>query len=98
MSTPLTIVAIIQAAPGNEAEVEASLRGLIAPTLAEPGCLNYDLHLDHEVPGRFLFYENWESKPLWEAHMQSAHLKAHQQRTEGMVQDFQLLQMEPVKP
>jgi quinol monooxygenase YgiN len=98
MPTPLTIVARIQAAEGCSQQVEASLRGLIAPTLKEAGCLNYDLHRDLERPGLFLFYENWESKPLWEAHMQSAHLKAHQAATEGMVAEFELFQMEMVRP
>lgn len=98
MAKPLTIVAIIQAKAGHEAEVETSLRGLIAPTRKEAGCLNYDLHRDHQVAGRFLFHENWASKPLWEAHMESAHLKAHQAATAGLVTDFQLLQMEPVNP
>lgn len=96
MSKPLTIVAKIQAKAGCEAEVETSLRSLIDPTLAEEGCLNYDLHRSREKPGLFLFYENWENKPLWESHMESAHLKAHQAATEGMVEDFELFQMEPV--
>jgi quinol monooxygenase YgiN len=94
MSKPLTIVAIFRARPGHEHSLEASLRALVAPTLAESGCLNYDLHRSTQETGVFLFYENWETREQWLDHMESAHLKAHQARTEGMVADFQLLEME----
>jgi quinol monooxygenase YgiN len=97
MSAPLTIVARIEARPGCEEKVEASLRALIAPTLREDGCLQYDLHRDNEHPGRFLFYENWESRPQWQAHMESAHLKAHQEATADLVADFELFEMTLVR-
>ena len=42
--TQLTVVAKIKAKPGCEAEVHRELLQLISPTLAESGCLNYDLH------------------------------------------------------
>lgn len=60
--TPLTIVAKIKAQPGAESIVRQALRQLIPPTLAEAGCLNYDLHRSIEDPTLFLFYENWDSE------------------------------------
>lgn len=96
MSKPLTIVAKIQAKAGCEDQVEANLRSLVAPTMAEAGCINYDLHRSHEKPGLFLFYENWETKEQWETHMESAHLVAYQKAAEDLVDDFELFQMEPV--
>jgi len=97
MSQPLTIIARIQAAPGQGDALEEALRTLVGPTLAEPGCLNYDLHRSVETPGLFLFYENWQTKAQWETHMESDHLRAYKESTADLVADFELLQMEPVK-
>ena len=72
----VTVVATFQARPGKETDLRAALIGLVAPTRQEAGCLNYDLHQSPEKPGRFLFHENWTSKALLEAHLQSAHIKA----------------------
>ncbi len=81
MSTkPVTLVVSFQARPGKETELRATLTGLIAPTRKEVGCLNYDLHVSPEDPAKFLFYENWTSKPHLDAHGQSAHVQALQSR------------------
>jgi quinol monooxygenase YgiN len=96
MPTPLTIVATIQALPGHEVEVEKALTEVISPTLAEPGCLQYDLHRDLQKPGLFLFYENWSTKEEWEAHMESGHLAAMKKSTEGKLEETIIFQMERV--
>lgn len=82
---PLTILAQITAEPGKEALVEAELKKLIAPTRAEQGCINYDLHIDNDAPGFFVFYENWATRDLWQAHMSSPHIAAFGQATDGAI-------------
>ncbi|SDD87045.1 Quinol monooxygenase YgiN [Pricia antarctica] len=82
---PLTITASILATPEKRELVRQSLLNLIPPTLKEEGCLNYDLHQDNENPDRFFFYENWESRQLWQNHNASAHIAAHRKATEGAV-------------
>ena len=96
MSQPLTIVAKIIAKPGNETQVEAALRRLIEPTLAEEGCLQYDLHRCLEDPLTFLFYENWQSKAAWQAHMETAHLQQMVREVEELLAGREILQMERV--
>jgi quinol monooxygenase YgiN len=98
MTTTLTIVATIQAQPGHEAEIGAAFLALIEPTLAETGCLQYDLHRDLEVPGRLLFYENWASREDWEAHNASAHITALGAATKGKLGAVEILQMEQIRP
>lgn len=73
----LTIVADIKAKPDQVELVKAELLKLTAPTRAEAGCVQYDLHQDNENPAHFLFFENWESRELWQDHMGSAHLAAY---------------------
>ncbi len=86
----LTIVANIQANPDKIDLVKVELGKLVPITRAENGCLQYDLHQDNENPGHFLFYENWESRELWQAHMNAPHLAAYMEATEGAVADFTL--------
>ena len=89
----LTILAQITAAKGKEALVRAELEKLIEITRAEKGCINYDLHVDNENPGFFVFYENWESRELWQSHMNAPHLAAYMAATEGAVEAFTLNEM-----
>ena len=89
----LTIVANIKANPDKIELVRAELLKLIDITRAEQGCINYDLHQDNENPAHFLFYENWESRELWQAHMAAPHLAAYMAATEGAVADFTLNEM-----
>jgi len=89
----LTIVANIHANPGQIDLVKAELEKLIPVTLAEEGCIQYDLHQDHENPAHFLFYENWDSRELWQAHMNAPHLADYKKATEGAVGEFTLHEM-----
>lgn len=76
MNHKLTVIAYIRAKVGQEARVQEELLSLIAPTHAEAGCINYDLHVSEEDPRQFVFYENWMSESHLEAHANSAHLRA----------------------
>ena len=89
----LTIVASIRAVPDKIERVKVELEKLIRITRAEPGCIQYDLHQDNEDPAHFLFYETWESRELWQAHMNAPHLAAFKEATEGAVAEFTLHEM-----
>jgi quinol monooxygenase YgiN len=90
---PLTIVANIRAVAGKESLVRAELEKLVQPTREEAGCIQYDLHIDDEDPAHFLFFENWESRDLWQAHMNSPHLSAFKAATEGSVERLEIDEM-----
>ena len=80
MSENLMVVARITARPGQEENVKRALVGLVAPTRAEPGCVNYDLHQSHEDPAVFLFHENWASRDALLSHDRSPHVQAFRAR------------------
>ena len=92
----LTIVANIYAHPDQLELVKAELKKLIPTTLAEQGCLQYDRHQDNDTPTHFMFYENWESRELWQDHMNAPHLAAYAQATEGAVTEVVINEMSPV--
>ncbi|HAS40298.1 MAG TPA: antibiotic biosynthesis monooxygenase [Microscillaceae bacterium] len=89
----LTIVANIKAKTDKVDLVKTELEKLIETTRAEQGCLQYDLHQDNENPAHFLFYENWESRDLWQTHMNNQHLQDYMDATEGAVEEFILNEM-----
>ncbi len=89
----LTIVANIRANPDRIDLVKAELEKLVPITCAEAGCIQYDLHQDNDDPAHFTFYENWESRELWQTHMNAPHLAAYMQATDGAVAEFTLNEM-----
>ena len=91
--TQLTIVANIKAKADEIDLVQAELEKLIPITRAEEGCLQYDLHQDNENPAHFLFFENWESRELWQSHMSAQHLQDYMTATDGADEEFTLNEM-----
>ncbi|MDC3332612.1 antibiotic biosynthesis monooxygenase [bacterium] len=96
MSKVLTIIARIEANPGKVDLVKTALIKLIEPTRQEQGCLQYDLHQDNENPNVFMFYENWQSRTLWQTHMNNDHLKAYMDETNGAVDSFVLNELSQI--
>ncbi len=89
----LTIVAKILAKPEKRELVKSELLKLIDITKAEKGCLNYDLHQDNENENLFLFFENWETRDLWQNHMNTTHIAEFTKATNGAVEEFSLNEM-----
>ena len=89
----LTVIANIKAHTDKIDLVKTELRKLIDVTRVEKGCINYDLHQDNENPAHFLFYENWETRDLWQTHMNNQHLADYIAATEGAVEEFTLNEM-----
>ena len=94
-ASKLTIVAHITARPGQADFVKAELQKVIPLTLAEAGCLQYDLHQDNQTPEQFLFYENWTTRALWQDHMQSDHIAAMRAATQDAVAETTIYEMTP---
>lgn len=75
MDIPYTIIGTVVAKPETREELREILSGFVASTRAEPGCINYDFHVDPADPCVFVFYENWRSKDDLDLHLASPHLK-----------------------
>ncbi len=92
----LTIVANIIANDDQIDLVKSELLKLIPITRAEAGCINYDLHQNHDNPAHFFFFENWESREQWQDHMNNQHLKDYLAATEGAVASFTVNEMSQI--
>ena len=93
----LTIVANIHVNADKIELVKAELLKLVPITRAEKGCINYDLHQDNENPAHFTFFENWETRELWQTHMNAPHLAAYMATTDGAVAEFTLNEMSQIE-
>ena len=78
----LTVAAVVYVKPGFEKQVEQELIKLVPLTHKEPGCLQYDMHVNIDLdtlkvnPKMYMFYENWRSKEDWDLHMKMPYLKS----------------------
>jgi len=70
-----TILGTVVARPDTREELAALLAAQVAPTRAEPGCINYDFHADAADPCVFVFYENWIDRAALDAHLAMSHLQ-----------------------
>lgn len=70
----LTVVAKVISKEGQSKAVGEELYKLIAPTLKEEGCVNYDLHQSIEDENIFIFHENWTSEGHLDAHLATDHI------------------------
>lgn len=69
-----TLIGTVVAKQETREELRRILSAMVAPTRAEPGCINYDFHVDAEDPCVFVFYENWRSPADLDAHLKTPHL------------------------
>lgn len=69
------VVAVWRARPDTVAEVERVLHEMVAPSLAEPGCLEYRVHREEEDPAAFLLYERYTDAAAYRAHQDSEHFE-----------------------
>lgn len=72
----IPVVAIFKSKEGEEANVESLFRQVIETTLAEDGCIRYQLNQDTENAGRFIWTEEWESLELLHRHLNAPHIQA----------------------
>jgi quinol monooxygenase YgiN len=70
----VTIIGTVTAKPDTREELLGLLAAQVAPTRAEPECLNYDFHVDARDPCCFVFYENWSTQADLDAHLAMPHL------------------------
>lgn len=73
MSSPVIVIAQLEAKPEFSSQFRAALEPLIAATLQESGCQRYQLHQDRDNPHSWMLHEEWESEAALKAHQQQAH-------------------------
>ena len=80
MAETLRIVASMLVAPGKRDALLPEMKKLVDDTRAEVGCIRYDLFQGDDNPDVLVFIEEWETRPLWEAHMKGEAIRAFNAR------------------
>ncbi len=70
----VTVVAKFKAKTGKEEALKQAVMACVAPTRAEAGCINYDLHQSLDNKGEFMLYENWVSRKALDEHLEMPYL------------------------
>ena len=75
LPVPVVSHARSTANPGRAQRVKEELLKLLAPTRAESGCINFDMHQGTTDPAQFLFHENWTSEAALKAHFETPQIE-----------------------
>ena len=81
----LRVVAHMKSNVESTAEVRELLKGLVAPTREEPGCISYELLHSNDDPTQFTFVEEWRSEADLEAHFGTPHIQAVLERWDDVM-------------
>ena len=81
----VTVVVQLKAKAGMEARVRQELLNLLAPTRAERGCINFDMHEAPNDPSLFLFHENWVSEEDLKRHFETPHIRRWIQQADSLL-------------
>ncbi|QNK01356.1 putative quinol monooxygenase [Dyella telluris] len=84
MAASVKAIAVLTAKAGCEDELKALLHGMVQPSRAEPGNLQYELWRDAEHPGRYVLEESYRDSDAVIEHRASDHYKAYLSRIGGM--------------
>jgi quinol monooxygenase YgiN len=85
--------------PEKAEAFEALFRAYVAPSRAEPGCIEYHMLRDQQDPTLFIFYEIWESQAHLDVHSNLPHMKQfREQRMDYLERDFDIRAIEMLSP
>ncbi|WP_242887538.1 putative quinol monooxygenase [Actinomadura litoris] len=75
MPNTLTVVAGFVAKPGQEQRLRDELNAMVAPSLAEEGCLLYQPYVDPNRPDHMIMIEEWTDEAALDHHFTLPHFK-----------------------
>lgn len=70
----VTVVATFLLKPEHRLDGRDLIAGFIAPSLAQQGCLFYDLYQSNADPCEFVIVDAWQTQADLDAHAASAHV------------------------
>lgn len=90
MATPVKIIAILTALPGQASALRALLDDMTTATRSEPGNLRYDLWRDQADESRYVLDELYVDQAAVTAHRQSVHFQDYLERINDLAERLAL--------
>lgn len=72
---------LFAAKEGREAQAAEQLNRLQKRSRQDTGCIQYEMHVSPDDPGRFMLYEQWESQAHLDAHLGMEYLAGFREET-----------------
>ena len=96
MPTPVKTLAILVARRGMVEQLRALLEGMVVPSRAEPGNLQYDLWVDHTDSGRFVLEELYTDDAAIAAHHATPHFEKYSAKINDLG-DRTFMMLDPIE-
>lgn len=93
----LVIIGSAKAKPGKADALRPILKSLLLPTLTEEGCLRYEMN-ESEDKQSWIFTELWESRAVWDRHMNSPQVARFKEVVPDMAEYWTLFIGHMVRP
>jgi quinol monooxygenase YgiN len=90
------VIALCKASPGMEAATRSVLEQLVEPTLKEPGCIRYALHVNLDDPSEFYFIETWADHAALDQHYTTPETAALVQKLDVLLRKGDHHQLDPI--
>ncbi|MCK2213070.1 antibiotic biosynthesis monooxygenase [Actinomadura sp. ATCC 31491] len=96
-SGPIAVHGFARPRPERAEELERLLLSFVAPTRAEPGAWQYQVHRDAADPTTLVFYELWRSRDDLRAHLAQPDLARFQRdRMHYLREDLEIHWLTPL--
>jgi quinol monooxygenase YgiN len=86
MSTSVKVIALLIARPGKAEELAGLLAGMVGPSRAEQGNLQYDVWQDEAEGGRFVVEERYRDNAAAAAHHATPHFAHYRSRISDLAE------------
>src|SRR5215510_9278390 len=96
MSTPVKTIATLVAKSGMAEELRALLDGMVVPSRAEPGNLQYNLWRDHADSGSFVLEELYTDGAAVAAHHATPHFEKYLSKINNLAERT-LVMLDPIE-
>ena len=96
MPTPVKTIAILVAKRGMAEELKVLLDGMVVPSRAEPGNLQYDLWQDHADGGRFVLEELYTDDAALAMHRAAPHFENYSSQINNLAERT-FMMLDPLK-
>lgn len=85
MAKQHTVIVILEAKPGKEAELKSALDTVAEHSRLENTNVDYRLHQSIDNPTQFILYENWVSKEKHQQQFEKQYIKELAQKLETIL-------------
>jgi len=92
----IRIVAPFTVKPEYVEALKQALNDIVAASRKEPGCLQYDLHLEIASTNSFVFFERWRSQEDIDLHEKSAHFQKFIATLNGKIENIEIKKLKVI--